>query len=330
MKPKGEAADADAGREHRGEPAPGHGDLTPCPPDDQDGPERSGQGRTARVTARYEQTRRRFERTAAGHVTRRALEVDVLHQALVFAALGFLLVVPILISLSALVPLGAGGGVAAGFAARMGLTDEATRDLQQLFSAQATARGSATWGGVLLSVLCGFSWPLTLQKGYELAWGLPRAGLRELWRPVTWLTSVVGLLVIVALLGGVSSAAGRAAVLVLGVPALVAWSWWTQHFLLCGRVCWRSLVPGALAIALGLVGLKILADLLLSISIVTHDAEYGPIGVVFMMLSWLIALSVVLLGGALLGATLVDRTRSRGDTSDGVATAASSAHEDLG
>ena len=41
-----------------------------------------------------------------------------------------------------------------------------------------------------------------------------------------------------------------------------------------------------------------------------HD-EYGPIGVVFMMLSWLIALSVVLLGGALLGATLAERSRSR-------------------
>lgn len=274
-----------------------------------------------RVTARYERTRRRFEQSAAGHVTRRALEVDVLHQAMVFAALGFLLVVPILISLSALVPLGGGDGVAAGFAARVGLTAEATRDLQQLFSAEATARGTATWGGVLLSVLCGFSWPLTLQKGYEVAWGLPRAGLRELWRPVIWLTVVVAVLVALALLGGAVPGPGRAVAWVLGVPVLVAGAWWTQHFLLCGRVAWRSLVPGAVAIGLGLVGLKVLADLVLSRSIESNDAEYGPIGVVFMMLSWLVALSMVLLGGALLGATMVNRAQHRRSPVDGAATA---------
>jgi membrane protein len=284
-------------------------------------------GRAARVAARYEQRRRQFDDTAAGHVTRRAIEVDVIHQALVFAALGFMLIVPILISLSALVPLGAGGGVAASFATRVGLTDEATRDLQALFPAQATVRASATWGGVLLSVVCAISWPLTLQKGYELAWGLPRAGFRELWRPVAWLLSVVALIVVAALLGAVSAVAGRIAIVVLGVPALVAWSCWTQHFLLSGRVAWRPLLPGAVAIALGLVGLKVLAGLLLSISIVTHFDQYGPIGVVFMLLSWLIALSVVFLGGALLGATLAERSRSRNPV-DATDTAPPSVPED--
>ena len=277
-----------------------------------------------RVAARYEATRKRLEHTAAVHVTRRAIEVDVVHQALVFAALGFLLMVPILISVSALIPLGAGGGVAAGFAHRVGLSDEATRDLQQLFSAQATVRSSATWGGVLLSVVCAISWPLTLQKGYELAWGLPRAALRELWRPVAWLAGVLALLVIAALLGTVSSVWGRVAIVVVGVPAAVAWSWWTQHFLLSGRVPWRPLVPGALAIAVGLIGLSILAKLLLSRSIVTNHDEYGPIGVVFMLLSWLIALSVVLLGGALLGAALVERSREHRTPADGAPTAAPS------
>lgn len=281
--------------------------------------------RVAQVTARYEQRRQQFDDTAAGHLTRRALEVDVIHQALVFAALGFMLVVPILISLSALVPLGAGGGVAAGFAARVGLTDEATRDLQVLFPVQATVRASATWGGVLLSVVCAISWPLTLQKGYEVAWGLPRAGFRELWRPVAWLFTVVALIVVVALLGVVSSVGGRIAIVVLGVPALVAWTWWTQHFLLGGRVTWRPLLPGAVAIALGLVGLKVLAELLLSTSIVTHSDLYGPIGVVFILLSWLIALSVVFLGGALLGATLAERARGRA-----AADVTEPAHEDTG
>ena len=128
---------------------------------------------------------------------------------------------------------------------------------------------------------------------------------------MAWLLTVVALIVLAALLGAVSSVPGRIAIVVLGVPALVAWAWWTQHFLLSGRVAWRPLLPGAVTIALGLVGLKVLAGLLLSTSIVTHFDQYGPVGVVFMLLSWLIALSVVFLGGALLGATLAERSRSR-------------------
>jgi membrane protein len=108
----------------------------------------------------------------------------------------------------------------------------------------------------------------------------------------------------------VSSGTGRVLTLVLGVPALLAWSWWTQYFLLCGRIAWRHVLPGAVATTTGLLALVVLADLVLSASIVTNYAQYGPIGVVFMMMSWLIALSVVLLGGALLGAILVERWRS--------------------
>jgi membrane protein len=271
----------------------------------------AARGRAAAVAARYEQTRRRLERTTVGQATRRAIEVDVVHQALVFAALALLLVVPILISVSALVPLGADGGVAAGFAHRFGLTDEATQDLQRLFPARTAVQGTATWGGALLSAVCAVSWPLTLQKGYESVWTLPRAGIRELWRPVTWVLTVVSLVAVTALVHAVSPGVGPGAVVVLGVPALLGWSWWTQHFLLGGRIAWRDLLPGAVAITVGLVGLAILAGLLLSTSIVVQHDEYGPIGIVFAMMSWLIALSVVMLGGPLLGATLVNVWRPR-------------------
>ena len=319
MTTRGAAADeGDAA----GSPGPEQGSVTlggakpeeppSTAPDGGDAP----RGRAAGVAARYEETRRRLEGTTAVHVARRAVEIDVVHQALVFAALAFLLVVPILISVSALVPLGAGGGVAAGFAHRFGLTDEATQDLQRLFPARTTVQGTSTWGGALLSAVCAVSWPLTLQKGYERVWALPRAGIRELWRPVTWVLTVVSILAVTALLHAVSSGVGLAAVVLLGVPALLAWSWWTQHFLLGGRVAWRHLLLGAVATTLGLIGLAVLAGLLLSASIVDHHDEYGPIGVVFAMMSWLIALSVVMLGGALLGATLVQVWRAREDGTD--------------
>jgi membrane protein len=101
---------------------------------------------------------------------------------------------------------------------------------------------------------------------------------------------------------------GRAGLLlVLWTPIIVVWSWWTQHFLLGGAVGWRWLVPGALAMTVGLAGLRAFAAVRLFSAISSNYAGYGPLGIVFMLLTWLVALSAVMLGGPVLGAALHER-----------------------
>jgi membrane protein len=90
----------------------------------------------------------------------------------------------------AVLPLGSPHGIAAAFAHRLGLSESATNDLQQLFPSRQTVRGSVTWLGVAVSLA--FAWPAALQNGYELAWGLPSLGWRDRWRPLVWLLSFVG------------------------------------------------------------------------------------------------------------------------------------------
>jgi uncharacterized BrkB/YihY/UPF0761 family membrane protein len=58
---------------------------------------------------------------------------------------------------------------------------------------------------------------------------------------------------------------------------------------------------------IGLVGLRVFAAFWLSRGIVYNYVRYGPLGIVFMLLTWLIALSVVMLGGPVLGAALHER-----------------------
>jgi membrane protein len=92
--------------------------------------------------------------------------------------------------------------------------------------------------------------------------------------------------------------------LLLGAPLVFVWSWWTQHFLLRGAVGWRPLLPGAVAMTIGLVALRAAATVFLSTGISYNYRHYGPLGIVFLMLSWLVALSVVMLGGPVFGAAL--------------------------
>jgi uncharacterized BrkB/YihY/UPF0761 family membrane protein len=96
----------------------------------------------------------------------------------------------------------------------------------------------------------------------------------------------------------------------LVLPALVAWAWWGQHVLLAGRVTWRALLPGAVALALALAGLRLVLHFYLSRNIESQYPSYGPIGVVFVLQSWFIAFSVVMLGGPLLGRFISGASRA--------------------
>jgi membrane protein len=280
-------------------------------------------GSAERAVARYTQTRQRLDQTAAGHLQRRIAEIDLMRQALIFAALGLMLVIPLLISLAALLPLGSPDGIAAAFAHRLGLSESATKDLQQLFPSPQTVRGSVTWLGVGVSLISAFAWPAALQNGYELAWGLPSLGWRDRWRPLVWLLSffaVIAASVASAALSSSNSGWVGVVLALVGFPVVVGWAWWGQYLLLGGRVSWRLLLPGAIAITIGLFGLRLYGMVFLSYSITRNYQKYGALGVVLMVLSTLIGFSVVMIGGAVVGVTLhehplrrVARNVARGD-----------------
>lgn len=255
---------------------------------------------------RLRRTRERFEASTAGRLQRRIVEVQLTKQALILAALALMLVIPALVTLAAVLPLGTDDGALGGFALRLGLTPEATHDLQQLFPSRTTVRNASTWIGALLTVILTVRWPMALQRAYEIVWGLPFGGLRSLGRPLLWLAGAAALVAVAALADPLlSGVAWLVALLALGTPLAIGWGWWTQYLLLGGRIAWRPLLPGAVVIGVGLVGLRIGADVVLSPAITLHYREYGPLGIVFVMLSWFVAFSVVLLGGAVVGHLLV-------------------------
>jgi membrane protein len=83
--------------------------------------------------------------------------------------------------------------------------------------------------------------------------------------------------------------------------------WWTIHFLRRGRIGWRRRLPSAVATGLGFVGLGVLSKFYFSSSIISDDQTYGAIGAVLSIMTWLIAIGVVIMLGAVAGAVWGDR-----------------------
>ena len=81
----------------------------------------------------------------------------------------------------------------------------------------------------------------------------------------------------------------------------LAFYWWTPHVLLLGRVAWRRLFPAGVATAACVTGLGVFSALVFSPQIVSSHADYGSIGVVTVLLSYLIGLAVCIHLGAVAG-----------------------------
>jgi membrane protein len=239
---------------------------------------------------------------AVGSVQTRMRDLAISHHALVFSALGMVLFVPALISLATLLPLGSEHGLAARMAHHMALSAEAREAVRELFSSDDTIRTPTSAVGAVFTVLTAYAWPAELQRFYEAVWELPSLGWRHLWRPLVWLGSLVLVVAAVAVVGGLAGGvAGALLTAALCSPLVLLWLWWVQRMLLAGRVAWRALLPGALVTAAALSAFSVATSVYLSRAIIWNADRYGPIGVVFVLMSWLTWFSAVLLGGSVVG-----------------------------
>lgn len=84
------------------------------------------------------------------------------------------------------------------------------------------------------------------------------------------------------------------------VTSVLLW-WWTQHLLLGSRVAWLPLLPGALLTGVGVVALSWAAHLYMPRVLNRSLAQFGPFGLVFTLLSWLIVLFTVVCVGITVG-----------------------------
>jgi membrane protein len=260
----------------------------------------------------------RLKAGTAGTIWSRLNGVDFMNSSIQFAALGILCLFPFLVIVSA----GTGHDLRRTIITRMGLDQHAANDVNGLISSGNHAvTGLSIFGGALI-VLGALGIAATLQAWYEKVYDQPppRRWSRQLADRCFWLAGFIGYLALQALIGReLSDLGARTPIYAVTFVVAVGFFWWTVHVLLCGRVGWRELFPTALATAICLTGLSVFSALLFSGQIVSSNKDYGPIGVVMVVLSYLVAVGVCLHLGAVIGRAWYERHLPASSTRESVA-----------
>ncbi|MEV5509092.1 YhjD/YihY/BrkB family envelope integrity protein [Streptomyces orinoci] len=243
----------------------------------------------------------------AGTLWSRLTAVDFFGNSFQLAALAILCFFPLLIVITS----AADRSTAAVLAGWLGLDHRASQAVATLFNSGSNSSG-LTVVSVVMLVLAALTVAGTLQNWYARVFGVSVHGWRVMAVRLLWLASILGY-------GAAHAVAGRALGKVGGpvLPFLVGFVlstlfwWWSMAVLLAGTVPWRELLPAALVTAFCWMGLGVFSALYFSQAIVTNEQRYGPIGVVMIILSWVVAVGVVIHLGSVIGYRYRERREAR-------------------
>ncbi|MGW8885799.1 YhjD/YihY/BrkB family envelope integrity protein [Streptomyces sp. NPDC055749] len=264
-------------------------------------------------------TARRLRSTAEArfpivtHLTARMISVNILDAATRLAAQCFLTVVPLLFVFASFAPQAVKDQLVSSLRAVFGLTGASNAQLEQLYHSNTTSLREVTGViGTLMVLLSATAVSRAVQRLCHRAWEIPRGGTKVApWRWIVWIAVWPTVLVVQAPLRD-----GFGAGLWLGLPVTVlcqtALWWWTQHLLMGGRIRWLPLLPGAVIAAAAVTALSVGARFYMPVALNRTLSEYGSLGPVFTLLSWLIVVCVAVAASITMGAVLAQETRLAG------------------
>ncbi|NEA58462.1 YihY/virulence factor BrkB family protein [Streptomyces sp. SID13666] len=237
-----------------------------------------------------------------GRLVHEFTAVNVLDCATRLAAQAFLGALPALFVIAAFAPQGVRDQLVSSLHSVLGLHHDALDQVRQVYAADDTTEtNSIGIIGIIVTLLSATACSRALQRTCERAWRMPRAGARLVaWRWVVWLAVW---LVDLLLQGPLHDGFGVGTA--LGVPlqllsGTLLW-WWTQRFLLGSRIPWLPLLPGAMLVSAGVLGVVAWSAIYMPGAVDRSLRQFGPFGSLFVLLSWLIVLFTVITIGICVG-----------------------------
>ncbi|WP_375489019.1 hypothetical protein [uncultured Jatrophihabitans sp.] len=255
-------------------------------------------------------------RSLYGSGYRRIRELDLDTHALALCAQQVLCTAPLVVAMSAVLQRATGHGVSIVIARFFGLNGASQADVERLFGRSAPSISTlALVFAMVTAVAFSTSVGAVQQRAFELIWTLPRViGVRSYVRQLVWavgLAVFTGAVLLAGRLGRFVNEqvvdTGPATGVLLQAVVIFGFYWWSQYWLLGGRVEWRALRLGAVAVAIGTTTLVRVSRWIMPGQISWQVHAYGLIGAVFVLSVWLMVLSAVIFGGVLFGALVVQR-----------------------
>jgi membrane protein len=175
---------------------------------------------------------------------------------------------------------------------------------KRAFAPPSDVESSVTALGVLLLVVAALSFTRGMQRLYEGVFDLATLGVRNTPRALLWLLAVSLFVALRPLLLDVLDGW----VHVAATLALSTLLWLMTPYLLLGRrVTWQRLLPGALLTAIGMAGVGVWSVIWMPRTLASSAGQFGLIGIGFALLTWLIAVGIVLVVATTGGAMIADR-----------------------
>ncbi|MFD9378115.1 YhjD/YihY/BrkB family envelope integrity protein [Streptomyces sp. NPDC059999] len=239
-------------------------------------------------------------------LTGRLLSTNLLDGATRLASQAFLASVPLLFAVAAFAPQGVRDQLRESLRTVFGLTGQADAQLQKVLGSSTGKNLRETTGvvGLLMALISATSFSRAMARVCERAWQLPKSRTRiAAWRWFAWL---LALLLVVFMEGPIRE--GFGAGLWIGIPltfllGVGVWMW-TQHLFLAGRIGWTALLPGAVLASIATTVLSLSATLYMPTALNRALNEYGSLGLVLTLLSWLIAICAAVTFAVTIGAVL--------------------------
>ncbi|MFI2645332.1 YhjD/YihY/BrkB family envelope integrity protein [Streptomyces sp. NPDC018610] len=243
---------------------------------------------------------RRLSAGTAGRLRRRLGAADVFGHAFQLAALAFLCFFPFLILLTTAV----GQDTAEVLTGWLGLDQKAGRAVAALFRS-GSGSSTLTFVSAVLLIAGVAAVAGTLQSWYQFLFDVRPRRWPDLGAQLAWLTLLVAYS---AVQTRVDAALPALPLKGLCGFVLALFFWWgTLWLLLAGSVAWRFLLPAAVATDICWTGLGLFSSRFFSATVVANSQKYGPVGVVMVILSWLVAVGVVVQLGAVVGREYAER-----------------------
>lgn len=250
-----------------------------------------------------------------GRGYRRVREIDLDTHALALCAQQVLCTAPLIVAMGAVLQRLTGHGAAYFIDRFFGLSGKSASSVDRLFARTTTISTFSLVFAFITSVVLSTGVAAVQQRAFERIWTLPRIiSVGAYLRQLIWAVMLGGYSIALLSLGRLgrelSESIGRPALmciaLVQGVVTFVFY-WWSQYWLLAGRISWRALLPGAVSVGVLTTIMFRLTRVIMPYEMIWPVRAYGLIGGVFVMSVWLMILCIVIFGGVLLGALLGER-----------------------
>jgi membrane protein len=239
-------------------------------------------------------------------LARRLQDADVINRGMMFAAVLLLCFLPFLLVLQSLL----GRADAAGFIQRFGLTGQAEHAVRQTLTSPAPTSSAVSGLSWAILVLGGVGAATAIQDLYQRVFEVQGRGLRDTPRRLAWIAAAIGAALATGWLQpALARTGGPALIAVVSLLWGTAFWWFTMWLLLAGRRGWRELFPSAIATGICWLGMVISFRLTMSSTITAQYNRYGSIGVLFVIMTLLIAIGVVIMLGAVIGLAWQERPR---------------------